>query len=407
MRKRTRVQGEQSHQHERSHASSLLFSITHRPPAFCLQKVKKYEAQASAHVSLACALVPSSAHQRMMASGRELQRHGQASSPLRDRQDSVWTAARLPNPESSDVEWEATQVQDLEQSSERSDTVAEESQVFEKHTSAADVLEEDLERSWSEDQSPPTESQFPPATESGSSCTDFGSSIHKKRRDNAQLLERKGLLALARAVLVDNVDTEDAEILKGADAEDICLSAYQILMTTDPDVLRSLVAGELADEIARNRDMRRLLQKMKSRTANDESPQPAIYANILVDSSMKSPTPAKLLEVMDILEGYYNGTDDNRALEIDSLYAPRPIQADRMQRYTKRKYLLNSQKRASTSRLENLEAFVDALRKRLSAVPAAEHNKPMRSPLIEIGYTHQSGRRPKDHLDHTALPIAP
>lgn len=190
--------------------------------------------------------------------------------------------------------------------------------------------------------------------------------------------------------------------LNGISHEDAVCSIYSVLVTSPPVVLSAVVNNRLVEAYAAEPETRRLLQEMLAITTDERLPQPAIYPNCLVDGHGRSPSPQQLLEALDSADRYMTGStpEDRRlAFGIDSFHKPVPARNTDKNLYAKRKYLSNK-KGISSARQQNFRTFSSALRKRLSVVRAEVVDKPLRCPLVEIGYTHKSAKRLQEHREH-------
>lgn len=140
------------------------------------------------------------------------------------------------------------------------------------------------------------------------------------------MLRDEGILALVQQALGTDKHQDDATTFRGSEVNDIMDIAYKIGITTPTEVLEALVSGDFLAHYRNSRTLRKILEKMRIQSSNDRFPQPAQYANFLVDDRGFSPTPNELLRVADEVTRYCDPDLDKvfAALSIDNYRTPRP-----------------------------------------------------------------------------------
>lgn len=152
-------------------------------------------------------------------------------------------------------------------------------------------------------------------------------------RDNLHLVKQQwtkvyndhGLKALATALVKEEIDARLSEknALISDDVSWASQAMYDILLTMDADLIKSIMNGNISFDKRQNPRLRAELAKIREQSKH----QPSIYHQSLVDEDGLSPTPNKLREMLGYMENYMKA-----CLRDDKLPETKDIKASPMAR---------------------------------------------------------------------------
>jgi hypothetical protein len=120
---------------------------------------------------------------------------------------------------------------------------------------------------------------------------------------------------------------------------------------------------------------------------------PVHYVRIFADADGDSPTPAQLYMVLDDLDRYASGEqeDDEICAEIDTQVGVFAQDAQSIRQGCHRYF------DGSSDRVQVLLTFITAMRQRLDEIPQDRHDQPLPYPLKYIGFSINLSRRTSAH----------
>ena len=180
-----------------------------------------------------------------------------------------------------------------------------------------------------------------------------------------------------------------------------------ILVSMDDELLKGLIDGSLSRkaEIPAGR-VSNALQRIR-----DQSPSPpSIYQNCICDRMGISPTPVQWETVCSCMSEYVRGgkESDELAMTVDQLIYPTDkwppsLAKEGLRRYTEwRSYMKdNGNRKPSTPHRDMVGHFVKEMTTRIKDdLQSGRGHIPLAAPVIEIGFTINTGRRLREHRTH-------
>ena len=211
-----------------------------------------------------------------------------------------------------------------------------------------------------------------------------------------------GVYGLAEAVLVQGYD-KDHSFTGNAIFNALYNNLYEILRTTDPDLVQSLISGNLSYEIKHNKALKRHMEALWRKI--EKRGQPYQYYQQLVDKRIgRGPSKKEVRKIMGYMELCASTSSGDLATDagkgyldflrsVDSaFYSKTPIEPIWV--IKNRAYLSDRKRDAKTGittriakkdRTDIVRHFCRLLRERLDACGGSEDDE-LTPPLCELGY---------------------
>lgn len=185
---------------------------------------------------------------------------------------------------------------------------------------------------------------------------------------------------------------------------------YDIVVSTHTLLMKSLVYGNLAEDKLTNPSLLTELKRMENLVSSRG--YPGIYHQQLTNDRGESPTPAELLQAINLAEQYaqLKGKSMTPAqvrkidMWVDTTHSTNIMPGIPFwkQNSNGRRYLTQPKdtSRWVTGRATNLETFCDALRERIGDLDIRLHSVPLEGPLCEIGWSINLEKRMASHAKH-------
>ena len=214
------------------------------------------------------------------------------------------------------------------------------------------------------------------------------------RAEYRTLRADEGLFQLCRKALHE--ERQQYKTLHDIELPEIELCGYSVLIGTHPEILDSILRGDVARTYVRDKEFRKLLDTIREHERARS--RPAVYLNQIADARGHSPSPNDVLQIIPKLIGYVNGTDANYIALIDKMTRSGNAEL-RAQDDLYRKYMY-SRGQLSATRQAKTSAFLHALKNRCLSTPAEDRHLPLAGWVPELGYTHATENRLRQHKSH-------
>ncbi|KAI4696853.1 uncharacterized protein J4E88_001032 [Alternaria novae-zelandiae] len=234
----------------------------------------------------------------------------------------------------------------------------------------------------------------------------FGDDLDTAKWTKLALWQEGGYEGMLKVLLKDEIAAHchDSATASNTDEQCILSPARMMVASMDKDVLKVVIRGNLAVQARSNSVIKDRLDELYVEAKD----KPSIYYQLFVDDNGRSPTPNELGTILDTMEEYVNATNHTLANEIDNVKTPH-VDLLRSQ-IGFRKYTYTSsgtkedntyQESQSAARVKETTRLIKEVRARLRGLPPQHQNKPLKHPLVQVGYSARSQARLKKHANHS------
>ncbi|KAI4641250.1 hypothetical protein J4E93_008129 [Alternaria ventricosa] len=234
----------------------------------------------------------------------------------------------------------------------------------------------------------------------------FGDDLDTTKWTKLALWQEGGYEGMLKVLLSDEIAAHchDSATASNTDEQCILSPARMMVASMDKDILKTVIRGNLA--LQANSDS--VIQARLDELYVEAKDKPSIYYQLFVDDNGRSPTPNELGTILNTMEEYVNATNHTLANEIDNVKTPHIDLLKSQSGFRKYTWTSSGTKKDSTYRefqsaakLKEITRLIEKVRARLSGLPPQHQNKPLKHPLVEVGYSARSQARLKKHANHS------
>ncbi|KAI4703594.1 hypothetical protein J4E89_010015 [Alternaria sp. Ai002NY15] len=234
----------------------------------------------------------------------------------------------------------------------------------------------------------------------------FGDDLDTARWTKLALWQEGGYEGMLKVLLKDEIAAHCHSSATASNPDEQCILAPARMMvaSVDKDILKAVIRGNLALQAKSDSSIKDRLDELYLEAKD----KPSIYYQLFVDDNGQSPTPNELGTILDTMEEYINATNHTLANEIDKVKEPYIDLLQSQDGYRKYTYTSSGTKEDNTdrefqspARVKESTRLIEKVRARLSGLPPQHHNKPLKHPLVEVGYSARSQARLKSNASHS------
>ncbi|KAI4673818.1 uncharacterized protein J4E84_010890 [Alternaria hordeiaustralica] len=220
----------------------------------------------------------------------------------------------------------------------------------------------------------------------------FGDDLDTAKWTKLALWQEGGYEGMLKVLLKDEIAAHchDSATISNADEQCILAPARMMVASMDKDILKAVIRSNLALQAKSNSVIKDRLDDLYAEAKD----KPSIYYQLFVDdngillrhtNSSRSWTPWKDTSMLQTIPSRTRSTTSRNRTSIcsgtekDSTY--REFQ--------------------SAARVKEITRLIEKVRARLSGLPPQHRNKPLKHPLVHVGYSNRSQARLKKHASHS------
>ncbi|KAI4913436.1 uncharacterized protein J4E92_009785 [Alternaria infectoria] len=234
----------------------------------------------------------------------------------------------------------------------------------------------------------------------------FGDDLDTAKWTKLALWQEGGYEGMLKVLLKDEIAAHchDSATASNTDEQCILSPARMMVASMDKDVLKVVIRGNLAVQARSDSVIKDRLDELYVEAKD----KPSIYYQLFVDDNGRSPTPNELVTIVNTMEEYVSATNHTLANEIDNVKTPHVDLLKSQSGFRKYTWTSSGTKEDNTyrefqsaARVKEITRLINKVRARLSGLPPAHHNKPLKHPLVHVGYSNRSQARLKKYANHS------
>jgi len=235
---------------------------------------------------------------------------------------------------------------------------------------------------------------------------DLGDDLDTAKWTKLALWQEGGYEGMLKVLLKEEIAAHchDSATASNTEEQFILGPARMMVASMDKDVLKAMIRGNLALQEKSDSVIKAQLDEIYVEAKD----KPSIYYQLFVDDNGQSPTPNELGIILDTMEEYVNATNHSLANKIDNVKKPHIDLLKSQSGYNKYTYTSSGTEKDNTYRefqsaakVKEITRLIEKIRARLSGLPPQHHNKPLKHPLVHVGYSTRSQARLKKHANHS------